>query len=237
MPEGRKVALIVTSHDRLGDTGDKTGYWLQELAVAYYSFLDSGFEVLLASPLGGAAPVDPRSVDKAQAAPPDAPEHRWLGDAEANERVSATIPTSDLDAAELAAAYLVGGRGAMWDMPKDQALGRLLRDLLDGGKIVGSICHGAAAFVGAVTSGGEPLVRGRELTCYSDDEERAAGVETVVPFLLESELRTLGADVLVGERGTDFTIEDGLLVSGQNPASSASTAKAVVAALSGSGKG
>jgi len=237
MPEGRKVALVVTSHDQLGDTGDKTGYWLQELAVAYYSFLDGGFEVLLASPLGGAAPVDPRSVDKAKAATTDAPEHRWLDDAEANERVNATIRTTELDAAALAAAYLVGGRGAMWDMPNDQALGRLLGDLLDGGKVVGSICHGAAAFVGPASPGREPLVRGRQLTCYSDDEERAAGVEAVVPFLLESELRRLGADVLVGERGTDFTIEDGMLISGQNPASSASTAKAVVAALSAPGEG
>jgi putative intracellular protease/amidase len=233
---GKTVAVVVTSHSRMGDSGKPTGYWLEELAVPYFALIDEGVRVLLASPGGGEAPVDPRSVERARTAEESTGPGwftRWNQDGDALAVAAATSTTASLDPTTLDAVFVAGGHGAMWDLADDPALGRLIGHLAAEGKLVGAVCHGAAAFCGATDEHGEPTVRNRKITCYSDAEEEALGLTDVVPFPLETRLRGLGADVAVGPRGTSFTMEDGNLVTGQNPTSSGATAALFVAALNG----
>lgn len=234
---GRKaVALIVTSHGRLGDTGRETGYWLEELAVPYFVLRDAGVDVVVASPRGGPAPVDPRSVERARQAA-EAGGAAWFGRWQADDAARAasaeTAQTSDLHEDRFDAAFVAGGHGAMWDLPGDAALGSFLGGMVTGGKLVGTVCHGAAAWCGLTDAGGSPVVRDRKITCYSDEEERGLGLADVVPFMLETRLRELGAAVVVGPPRESFTMEDARVVTGQNPASSGPTAALFAAALEG----
>lgn len=231
MQQDKRIAVIVTSHGEYGNTGERTGYWVQELAVPYYAFNEQGYEVVLASPEGGRPPMDPRSVERARAADPASPEARFLTDEAALADMGGTMTTAGLDPAGFDGVYLVGGRGAMWDMPHDEHTGRLVSHLLASGRIVGAICHGPAGLIAAVGSEDGLLVAGRRLTCFSDEEERVTGGDGVVPFLLESRLRELGARVEVGGVRAEYVVRDGNLITGQNPPSSAATTKAVLAAL------
>lgn len=233
MTQRKRVAVVVTSHGEFGATGEKTGYWVQELAVPYYSFKEEEYSLVLASPKGGRPPMDPRSVERARATERDSPEARFLADDAALEDLAATIPTADLDPDGFDGVYLVGGRGAMWDMPHDEHIGQLVARTLGGNRLVGAICHGPAGLIAADRGASRPLVAGRRLTCFSDEEERVTGAHGVVPFLLESCLRELGAHVEVAGVRAEYVIRDGNLITGQNPASSTATTKAFVAALSG----
>ncbi|HSR64212.1 MAG TPA: type 1 glutamine amidotransferase domain-containing protein [Xanthomonadaceae bacterium] len=217
------VLMLVTSADRMPD-GQPTGLWLEEFATPWQVLRAGGHAVTAASPRGGAAPVDPRSRE-------DAREHpQW---AEAERVLRTTAPLAGQRAADYDALFIAGGHGTMFDFPDNPALGALLRDFHAQGKPVAAVCHGPAAFVGATAADGRPLVAGRTLTAFSDDEERAVKLEHAVPFLLSERLGALGAQVENGPAFAPNVRRDGWLITGQNPMSSAGAADLLVEALRG----
>ena len=216
----RHILMVVTSADRLLN-GEPTGLWLEEFAIPYKIFLDAGCRVRVASPKGGATPLDPRSIEESH------PEWQRARDALRDTEVLDT----HLSARDFDAIFLPGGHGTVFDLPGHPVLGRLLAELEALGKVWSAVCHGPSAFVGAERKDGKPLVEGRQLTAFSDAEEMAMGLEQAVPFLLESTLRELGALLEVGESFAPFVIRDHNLITGQNPASSELAARRVLEAL------
>lgn len=223
-----RILMILTSHDTLGSTGQKTGFWLEELASPYYVFKDAGAQVTLASPKGGQPPIDPKS---------DTPDwqtdatRRFEGDAEAKAALAKTKPISGLDAGDYDAIFFPGGHGPMWDYPGNQTLANLIEAFDEEVKPIGAVCHGPAALVSAKRSDGSPLVTGRKVTGFTNGEEAAVELTEVVPFLLEEKLKQLGGKYVKGPDFAPFVIADGHIVTGQNPASSAETAKKVLEAV------
>ncbi|MEM9454992.1 MAG: type 1 glutamine amidotransferase domain-containing protein [Myxococcota bacterium] len=225
MRQGPRILIVVTSHASLGDTGRATGLWLEEVVVPYRTFVTHGAQVDIASPAGGAAPVDPRSTTTA--------EHdveALLGDSDAQAKLQNTLRLEDVEA-DYDAVFLAGGHGVMWDLIDSPVLCRLVARLFDAGKVVAAVCHGSAVLVGVTLGNGAPLIRGRRVTGFTNDEEDALGLRDVVPFLIETQMRVQGAEFCRGERWAPHTIRDGRLVTGQNSRSSAETAKQVLAAL------
>ncbi|OZI53855.1 type 1 glutamine amidotransferase domain-containing protein [Bordetella genomosp. 5] len=223
-----KILMVLTSHDRLGDTGRKTGFWLEEFAAPYYVFKDAGAELVLASPAGGQPPLDPKSSD------PDAQTEatrRFDADAEAQARLAATVPLAQVDAAEHDAVFYPGGHGPLWDLAEDRRSISLIETLLAAGKPVAAVCHAPGVLRHAKAADGRPLVAGRHVTGFSDTEERAVQLEKVVPFLVEDELKRLGGHYTRGPDWAVHVASDGLLITGQNPASSEAAARALLAAL------
>jgi putative intracellular protease/amidase len=228
MTQRKNVVLIVTSHAQLGESGEKTGFWLEELAAPYYELAEAGFDVDIASPEGGRPPADPKS-EKSEAASV----RRFLADPVATAKLSATKRLGEI-ASTLAydAYFVVGGHGVMWDLAKSEVAAALLGRAFDAGKVVAAVCHGPAALVGARTGGGQPIVAGKNVAGFSNEEEDAVGLSEIVPFALETQLRDLGGRYQRGPKWGSFAVRDGNLVTGQNPASSAAVAKLVVEALS-----
>ncbi|OZI44921.1 type 1 glutamine amidotransferase domain-containing protein [Bordetella genomosp. 5] len=223
-----KILMVLTSHDRLGDTGRKTGFWLEEFAAPYYVFKDAGAELVLASPAGGQPALDPKSSD------PDAQTEatrRFDADAEAQARLAATVPLAQVDAAEHDAVFYPGGHGPLWDLAEDRRSISLIETLLAAGKPVAAVCHAPGVLRHAKAADGRPLVAGRHVTGFSDTEERAVQLEKVVPFLVEDELKRLGGHYTRGPDWAVHVASDGLLITGQNPASSEAAARALLAAL------
>lgn len=215
-----KILVIVTSHAQI-DPERKTGLWFEEFAIPFEAFSREGFEVITVSPKGGKAPVDPRSLEKA--APNEA----------AARALESTITLQEAgDAFEYAAVFLPGGHGTMFDLAKNDAVKALLSEFDAQRKIVAAVCHGPAAFVNAIRAV-EPrtLVAGRTIACFTDSEERATGLDRSMPFLLASKLREQGANVVDGPDWSDHVEIDGNWITGQNPASSASVANAVIDAI------
>jgi putative intracellular protease/amidase len=232
MAERKRVALIVTSHGQMGASEKPTGYWLEEAIVPYFALVDEGAAVVVASPEGHTPPVDPRSVERgrqAAEADPGGWFSRWEKDPP--KAFVESVETRSLAAQTFDAAFVAGGHGAMWDLPADQALTSFLGEMLGAGKLVGTVCHGAAVWRGVMDASGDPAVRDRKITCYSDEEEHGLGLAEVVPFMLESALRKLGANVVTGPPRASYAIEDGNLITGQNPASTAQTTALFVGAL------
>lgn len=229
MAESKRILFIVTSHDRLGDTGTPTGFHLEELTHPYYSFMDAGHTVDIASVAGGAAPIDPGSRkpdgENAESA------ERFLKDESAMAAVRQTVKIADVNPDSYDAVYLPGGHGTMWDMPQNETLARLVGAFFQAGKPVAAVCHGPAGLVGAVDGDGQPLVRGRIVNSFTDEEERGVELQEVVPFLLESRLRELGAAFEGGRKFTSYTVRDGNLITGQNPMSLESLSAKVLEAL------
>ena len=223
-----KILMVLTSHDRVGDTGTAGGYWFEELAAPWHVFREAGCEVALASIRGGAAPRDPLSETEDWMT--DAT-RRFAADPETEAAARDTRAVAEVDAAEHDAVFLVGGIAAMWDFPGHAALTRLVEAMHRDGKTVVSVCHGPPGLVDPRGADGRPVVEGRRLTCWTDSEERLTKTDEVVPFLLETRLRELGARFEGGADLASVVREDGPLVTGQNPASSEATARAVVAAL------
>lgn len=225
-----RILIVLTSNGALGDTGDKTGFHWVEMTDPYYAFRDAGFEVQLASVQGGRPPHDPSSLDEA---PADRPEsvRRFLDDPVAREELEATLPVAEADPEEYDAIYLPGGHGTMWDLPQSTALGELLRRMDADGKVVASICHGPAAFVGVTRADGGRFVEGRRVNSFTDEEERKAGKDGIVPFLLESRLREEGARFAHAGPFEACCVEDGNLITGQNPPSARPVAEAVIRAV------
>jgi putative intracellular protease/amidase len=222
-----KILLVLTSHDQLGDTGAKTGFWLEEFAAPYYVFRDAGAAVTLASPKGGQPPLDPKS-DAPDAQTEDT--RRFNADAEAKAALAATAPLSSVGADDYDAIFFPGGHGPLWDLTNDASSIALIEAFAGAGKPVAAVCHAPAVLLKA-THDGQPLVKDKRVTGFTNSEEAAAGLTEVVPFLLEDELKRLGAHF---ERTADWgalAVIDGKLITGQNPASSAAVARALVEML------
>jgi putative intracellular protease/amidase/sugar lactone lactonase YvrE len=218
-----KVLIVTTSHDRFeGVNPHPTGVWMEEFAIPYLELLENGIEIAIASPKGGVMPVDPRSL------PTPEQEKAWQSAIAASQQ---TIKLSEVTSVEFDAIFLPGGHGPMFDLPDNPDLKRLLREFHNAGKIIAAVCHGPAGLVGATLADGTPLVKDKVLTSYTNSEEIAAKLDKEVPFSLEQRLRDLGAIFIAGENKADRVERDGKLITGQNPNSSASIARALVTAL------
>ena len=228
MNEGKsemgKILIVLTSHEQLGDTGRKTGFYLSETAHPWEEFRAAGYEVDLVSPLGGKPPMDGVDLsDKIQQA--------FLDDESMSAKLEATLRPEGLRAADYDAIFYAGGHGTMWDFPQNPALAGLARDIYEQGGVVSAVCHGPAGLVDITLSDGSYLVDGRTLTAFTNAEEEAAGLTDVVPFLLQDKLASRGAKHLGSPNFTEHVVADGRLVTGQNPASAGATGRAVVEAL------
>jgi putative intracellular protease/amidase len=225
----KQILLIATSNSQMGNTGKTTGIWAEELALPYYSFIDAGHSVTLASPLGGAVPIDPGSV-KAQGSN-HASVDRFLLDAKAQGVVASTLKAGDVNATKFDAMFFPGGHGTMWDLPTDAGVTRAVEQAFAANKIIASVCHGAAGLVSAKRPDGLSIVAGKRVNSFTDAEEEAVGLTEVVPFQLESRLRSLGGVFEGAANWQAFAVRDSWLITGQNPQSSASVAQHVLAAL------
>ena len=226
-----KILMVLTSHDRLGDTGRKTGFWLEELAAPYYVFKDAGAEVVLASPKGGRPPLDPKSSE------PDFQTdltRRFEADGEAEALLSNTRRLDGMTHEGFDAVFYPGGHGPLWDLAEDPASIRLIETTLQAGKPVALVCHAPGVLRHARAPGGRPLVEGKAVTGFTNTEEEAVGLTAIVPFLVEDELKRNGGVFSKAGDWAPYVVEDGLLITGQNPASSGPTAERLKQAL---GKG
>ncbi len=220
-----KILMVLTSHDQLGDTGNKTGFWLEEFAAPYYVLRDAGAEVVLASPAGGQPPLDPKSDE------PDAQTdatRRFAQDQEAQANLANTHKLTGIKADDYDAIFYPGGHGPMWDLHRDTHSIALLEAFLQADKPIGAVCHAPAVLLQARTATGEPLVKGRKVTGFSNSEEEAVGLTKVVPYLLEDSLKEKGGLYSKGDDWGSFVLVDGKLVTGQNPGSSEEAAKALL---------
>ena len=222
------ILMVLTSHDQLGDTGKKTGFWLEEFAAPYYVFRDAGATITLASPKGGQPPLDPKS--DAPDAQTDATK-RFKGDLEANAQLAATHKLSDIDIAQYDAVFYPGGHGPMWDLANDSASIALIQNALAADKPVAAVCHAPAALKNVKNADGTPLVQGKTVTGFSNSEEDAVGLSDIVPFMLEDTLKEQGGEYSRGDDWAVHVVEDGLLITGQNPASSEEAAERLLAKL------
>ena len=229
-----KIIIIATSQASMGDGGQPTGTWLEELATPYYAFVDAGYQVDIASIQGEEIPVDPRSRNE-EAQKIDSVS-RFISDEDVMEKLTKSIAIADVDFSEYQAIFLPGGHGTMWDLPESRTLADAIRASLEDGRIVAAVCHGPAGLVSVTDSDGKPIVAGKKVAAFTNSEEEAVGLSEVVPFLLESRLRELGADVQTGPDFKPFAVRDGNLVTGQNPSSSSEVARLVIEALAGPAK-
>lgn len=226
MTDPVKILIILTSHTTMGDPAKPTGFWLEELTTPYYAFVDAGAQVDLASIGGGAAPVDPRSQKPAGENPKSV--DRFLADKSAMAALSATLRVEAADWNKYDAVFLPGGHGTMWDLPNSASLATLLAKAYENGRVVSAVCHGPAGLVNVRLSSGAVLVSGRRVAAFTNTEEDAVGLTPVVPFLLETRMRELGAHYESGPDFQPFAVADGNLITGQNPASSEAVAVLVL---------
>jgi putative intracellular protease/amidase len=232
MSTTQPVLMILTSHAQLGNTGKPTGIWAEELTTPYYALVDAGFEVVLASPLGGTPPFAAGSVKGA----PEENEgsvKRFLNDSAAMAQFNATHTTASVNAADYSAVFLPGGHGTMWDTATDDATAKLVADAFDAGKPTAAVCHGPAGLVNALRADGKSILFGKKVNAFTNEEETAADLMDVVPFHLETRIRELGGMFESGPMWQPYAVRDGNLITGQNPQSSALVASHVVAALQG----
>ena len=225
-----KILMVLTSHSDLGDTGEKTGFWVEEFAAPYYVLTDAGAMVTIASPAGGQPPVDPKSEAPDAQTPAT---KRFYEDADAINKVATTVKLSEVNASDYDAVFYPGGHGPLWDLANDSKSIQLIESFYNTQKPVAFVCHSPAALIKAKAVNGEPLVKGKKVTGFSDSEEAAVGLTNVVPFLLEDELRNLGAHYSKGADWGSYVQQDGLLITGQNPASSAAAAELLLKTLHG----
>jgi putative intracellular protease/amidase len=225
----KRVLIVVTSHASMGNTDTKTGIWVEELAIPYYRFVDANIDVKIASPLGGTAPLEPKSIKPQGENDPVV--DRFLMDTKAQQQVANTHRLSDVDVAQFDAIFFPGGHGTMWDLPVDDSVRQAVERADAAGRIIAAVCHGPAGLVSAQRADGKSVVAGKRVTAFTNSEEDAAGLTLVVPFLLETRLRELGAHFQNGLDWQPFTIRDGRFITGQNPASSAAVAEHVMTAL------
>jgi putative intracellular protease/amidase len=224
-----KILMVLTSHDELGDTGKKTGFWLEEFAAPYYAFKDAGAEIVLASPAGGQPPLDPKSDQ------PDSQTeatHRFKADPEAQKALASTVKLDTVKAEDFDTVFYPGGHGPLWDLAELRVSIQLIESFERAGKPIGFVCHAPGALRHVKAADGSPLVRGRRVTGFTNSEEAAVELTDVVPFLVEDEFKKLGATYEKGADWGSFVVVDGKMVTGQNPASSEEAAKALLAQLS-----
>ncbi|HEY7482569.1 MAG TPA: type 1 glutamine amidotransferase domain-containing protein [Gemmatimonadales bacterium] len=223
-----KILMVLTSHDRLGDTGRKTGFWLEEFAAPYYVLRDAGAEITLASPKGGQPPVDPKSDEPDSQTPAM---KRFRSDPEARRALATTAKLSTVSPDDYDAVFYPGGHGPLWDLAEDRSSIALIERLYKEGKPVAAVCHGPAVLRHAKAPDGIPLVKGKRVTGFANTEEEAVGLTKIVPFRVEDMLKAGGGSYSKGADWSSHTAVDGNLVTGQNPASSEATAKALLEAL------
>jgi putative intracellular protease/amidase len=219
-----KILMVLTSHDQLGNTGRKTGFWLEEFASPYYVFTDAGVEVTLASPKGGQPPIDPKSDVPENQTPS---QERFKKDAAAQAVLARTIPLADVKASDYDTVFYVGGHGPMWDLAESAVSIALIESFYNSGKPVALVCH-SPGVLRHVTYNGAPIVKGKRVTGFTNDEEEAVQLTHVVPFLVEDELKRLGGNFEKVANWQPFSIIDGRLITGQNPASSTGAAQALL---------
>lgn len=217
-----KVAMILTSHDRLGDTGKQTGFWLEELVTPYYTLHDAGVEITLASPQGGQPPLDPKS-DEPDAQTQDT--ERFRTDRAAKQALAATVRVDTLRAEDFDAVFYPGGHCPLWDLAEDPHSITLIEQTFADGKPVAAVCHAPGVLRHAKKPDGTPLVAGKLVTGFTNSEEQSVQLTKVVPFLVEDELRRLGGQFERTDDWQSYSVTDGHLVTGQNPASSTATAQ------------
>ena len=225
-----KILIVLTSHDQLGNTGKKTGFWLEELAAPYYVFKDAGAELTLASPKGGQPPLDPKSNDPAFQTDET---RRFEADAEAKAALANTARLDTLSQEQFDAVFYPGGHGPLWDLAENEDSIALIEETLNAGKPVALVCHAPGVLRHARKPDGSPLVQGKKVTGFTNSEEAAVGLTNVVPFLVEDELIKSGGRFSKVDDWQPYAIRDGLLITGQNPASSTSAAETLVALLKG----
>lgn len=227
-----KILMVLTSHDRLGDTGKKTGFWLEEFAAPYYVFKDAGASLTLASPQGGQPPLDPKSDE------PDAQTdatRRFGQDSDAQQALANTVKLSSVSAEDFDAVFYPGGHGPLWDLAQDADSIRLIETMLASGKPVAAVCHAPGVLGKVKAPDGTPLVQGKRVTGFTNTEEAAVGLTEVVPFLVEDMLVQNGGKYSKAGDWEPYVLTDGLLVTGQNPASSEPGAEALLALLKKAG--
>ncbi|NHH80765.1 type 1 glutamine amidotransferase domain-containing protein [Burkholderia gladioli] len=225
-----KILMVLTSHDKLGDTGRKTGFWLEELAAPYYVFKDAGAEIVLASPQGGQPPLDPKSNEadfQTEAT------RRFEADAEAKAALADTARLGSVTHDAFDAVFYPGGHGPLWDLAEDRDSIALIESTFAARKPLALVCHAPGVLRHAQCEDGKPLVNGRKVTGFTNSEEEAVQLTKVVPFLVEDELKRKGGDYSKGADWQSYVVTDGLLITGQNPASSEQAAKVVLEKLGG----
>ena len=221
-----KILMVLTSHDQLGSTGLKTGFWLEEFAAPYYVFKDAKADITIASPKGGQPPLDPKSDE------PDfqtAATKRFKTDTEAQAELAGSLKLPDISADDFDAVFYPGGHGPLWDLAQDRNSISLIEVMYAAGKTVAAVCHAPAIFLHTEGPDGSPLVEGKSVTGFSNSEEAAVELTDIVPFLLEDELQSIGANYSKSSDWHPYTVTDGNLITGQNPASSEEVAQALLA--------
>ena len=227
-----KILIVLTSHDQLGDTGRTTGFWLEELAAPYYAFTDAGAQIVLASPKGGQPPLDPKSNE------PDFQTdltRRFEADPAATAQLATTVRLDSVNQGDFDAVFYPGGHGPLWDLANDRHSIALIESFIAANKPVALVCHAPGVLRDVKAADGSPLVAGREVTGFTNSEEAGVGLTDVVPFLVEDMLRAAGGQYSKGPDWSSYVVSDGLLITGQNPASSAETAAVLVKHLGASG--
>jgi putative intracellular protease/amidase len=220
-----KILMVLTSHDQLGSTGEKTGFWLEELAAPYYVFSDAGAELTLASPKGGQPPLDPKSNQPAFQT--DAT-RRFEADPQAMAALASTRKLSEVSHKDFDAVFYPGGHGPLWDLAEDPASIGLIESTIAAGKPVAAVCHAPAVLRHVMAPDGKPLVKGKAVTGFANSEEEAVGLTKVVPFLIEDMLKENDGVYSKAADWHSHVVTDGLLITGQNPASSADAARALL---------
>ncbi len=223
-----KILMILTSHSELGNTGKKTGFWIEEFAAPYYVFSDAGAAITLASPKGGQPPIDPKSAEPGSQTEAT---RRFDADTALQQGLSDTKKLSDVKAADFDAVFYPGGHGPLWDLTSDAVSIQLIRDFWTAKKPVAAVCHAPAVLLQVEDANGESLVKGKKVTGFTNTEEQAVQLTDVVPFLLEDELKKLGGNYSKKEDWAVHVVADGLLITGQNPASSEAAAKQLLKLL------
>ena len=225
----KKVLFVLTSHEDLGNTGEKTGFWIEEFAAPYYLLKDKGIDVTLASPKGGQPPIDPKS-DAPDAQTPTT--IRFKSDAETQKVLSHTHKLSEVDQADYDAVFYPGGHGPLWDLAEDKDSIALIESFIKNNKTVAAVCHAPAVFRHTKNENGKPLVDGKKVTGFTNTEEEAVQLTNIVPFLVEDMLKENGG--IYSKKGDweSYVVEDGLLITGQNPASSEAVAEILLKRLS-----
>ncbi|GHB05634.1 type 1 glutamine amidotransferase domain-containing protein [Modicisalibacter luteus] len=223
-----KILMVLTSHDQLGDTGNKTGFWLEEFASPYYVFLEGEAEITLASPKGGQPPVDPKSHD-----PNDETESivRFNQDKQAQDALANTVKLAEINAEDYDAVFYPGGHGPLWDLAEDTDSIKLIETMYEAGKPVAAVCHGPGVFRHTRSADRQLLVSGKRVTGFTNTEEEGVQLTEVVPFLVEDMLKDNGGEYSKGEDWSSYVVVDGTLITGQNPGSSDETAKTLLEVL------
>ncbi len=224
----KKILMVLTSHDELGNTGQKTGFWVEEFAAPYYAFIDAGVEVTLASPKGGQAPIDPTStLEDFQTVATD----RYDADDEAQSKIATTVQLSSLNESDFDGVFYPGGHGPLWDLTHNSDSILLIESFLKAGKAVATVCHASAALLNVKNAAGDFVIKDKAVTGFTNSEEEAVKLTEVVPFLLENELIKRGAEYQKAEDWHAFAVQDGYIITGQNPASSTLAAEKLLTHL------